>query len=683
MSQPSWVGQTLGGRYTIEAMLGQGGMSAVYRGTDPNLRRTVAIKLIHAHLTGDPEFVRRFEAEAAAVAQLRHPHIIQVYDFNHDGDTYFMVLEFVPGETLHSRLAKLAAQHQRMPANELIPIAASVAEAIDYAHQRGLIHRDIKPANVMINPQGQAVLMDFGIAKIMGSAAHTATGTVVGTAQYISPEQVRGQRPTERSDIYSLGVTMFEMAAGKPPFDGDSAMSIMLKHVNEPVPDLRALSPGVPPGLVAVIERTLAKEPADRYQTAGELAAALRQSGSAPVAYASATVIEPMPSGPPAGATVMEPAPGTQGSSPAPAYQPPPVAPPVQPPQQPLAQPPQQPPVQQPPPFTGYQPAQGGQSAAAASPPARRSPPVGLLIGVPLVLIVCIVLGVVGVLAATNLMGEDPTPTLAPTSPPTTVPATDVPTAAPTDPIAAEPTATEAVVEPTLEVVDPTAGMILIPAGEFQMGSSGPRADEQPLHTVSLNAFYLDQYEVTNGRYQVCVDEGACTPPAQTGSFTRSAYFGAPDFVDYPVVAVAWEQAVRFCAWDFGKRLPTEAEWEYAATGGDGRRYPWGPDFDGTLLPTTANDTVPVGSFPGGVSPFGVHDMAGNVLEWVTDYYDSLYYVESDSDNPQGPEFGEERVLRGGSFGNPDGQFYTTTRRYHFAPSTAEIDVGFRCALPQ
>src|SRR3990172_8117380 len=142
-------------------------MSAVYRATDPNLRRTVAVKVIHPHLSNEPEFVRRFEEEAAAVAQLRHHKRIQVFDFAHDGGLYFMVLEFVPGETLQSRLRRTTAAGQRLPLNEMVGIAASVCDAVDYAHQRGLVHRDIKPANVMLNPQGQAVLMDFGVAKIL------------------------------------------------------------------------------------------------------------------------------------------------------------------------------------------------------------------------------------------------------------------------------------------------------------------------------------------------------------------------------------------------------------------------------------------------------------------------------------------------------------------------------------
>jgi serine/threonine-protein kinase len=608
--------------------------------------------------------VRRFEAEAAAVAQLRHPNIIQVYDFNHDGDTYYMVLEYVPGETLHTRLGRLASEHRRLPIEELVSIGADVAGAIDYAHQRGLIHRDIKPANVMINPDGHAVLMDFGIAKIMGSAAQTATGTVVGTAQYISPEQVRGQRPNERSDIYSLGVTLFEMAAGQPPFDGDSAMTIMLKHVNEPVPDLRSLSPGISPDLVAVIERTLSKDPEQRYASAGELARALRLVGSHPATPpAQATIIEKAP---PGGATVLEPAAAPRPSAPAtvsPTLKPAPPA-------QPSAQ---TPPAAAAPAFTGQQPAPPQPAAGAGQ--RGRSVSTGLLIGVPLALIVCIGLVVIAALAAQTLGSPDPTATVAPTAAPTSAPAT----AAPTD-VIVPPTDTPPA-EPTLDPV--RAGMVLIPAGSFPMGSDAFDADQQPVHHVTLEAFYLDPYEVTNARYELCVKEGACNPPAKPGSFTRAAYFGVAEFADHPVVAVTWSDAANFCAWDGGKRLPTEAEWEYAATGGDGRHFPWGFEFDGSLLPSASNDTLRVGSFPGGVSPLGAYDMAGNALEWVADYYDPLYYVESEEANPTGPEFGDERVLRGGSFGNPDGLFYVVSRRYHLNPDLTEVDIGFRCALAE
>jgi len=185
---------------------------------------------------------------------------------------------------------------------------AAICDAVDYAHQRGMIHRDIKPANLMLNTQGQAILMDFGIAKIVGGTSHTATGAVVGTAMYMSPEQIRGESPDRRSDIYALGVTLFEMAGGRPPFQADSAMTLMMMHVNDPVPNLRELNPDIPDDLVAVINKALAKDPNDRYQTAGQMASALRAVASS--AKSAGTSIE-MPS--PA-ATMLEELPPAVGT---------------------------------------------------------------------------------------------------------------------------------------------------------------------------------------------------------------------------------------------------------------------------------------------------------------------------------------------------------------------------------
>lgn len=297
MGRPTWIGKTLGGRYLIQDLLGQGGMSAVYKAMDQNLNRIVAVKLIHPHLSVDPEFVRRFEEEARAVAQLRHPNIIQVFDFDHDEDVYYIVFEFVPGETLQDRLKRLHENGRRMDIDKTISIGAALADALDYAHSRNLIHRDVKPANVMLNVNNEPVLMDFGIVKIMGGTQHTATGAVMGTARYMSPEQIKGERIDERTDIYSLGVVLFEMAGGRPPFEADSAMTIMMMHVNDPVPDLRQLRPDVPPGLVQVINKTLTKERDKRFARASEIARTLRHPGLASTApaAAAATVLEPAP----------------------------------------------------------------------------------------------------------------------------------------------------------------------------------------------------------------------------------------------------------------------------------------------------------------------------------------------------------------------------------------------------
>ena len=360
MPKSNWIGKKLSNRYLIEEILGQGGMSAVYKASDPNLKRVVAIKMIHTHLSDNPNFVSRFEEEAAAVAQLRHPGIIQVFDFNKDDDVYYMVLEFVPGETFQDHLKRLNKEGRHLPGKKAAEYMAGICDAVDYAHQRGMIHRDIKPANLMLNTQGQAILMDFGIAKIVGGQSHTATGAVVGTAMYMSPEQIRGESPDRRSDIYALGVTLFEMAGGRPPFQADSAMTLMMMHVNDPVPDLKELNPDIPNDLIAVINKALAKDPNDRYQTAAEMAAALRNindpamAGTSvdvpapaatmleelpgsdnldktafeqPVAAPQGTVVEsvPMPASDEVGGTVVETAPPTAASKP-PAPQPGPKA---------------------------------------------------------------------------------------------------------------------------------------------------------------------------------------------------------------------------------------------------------------------------------------------------------------------------------------------------------------------
>jgi serine/threonine protein kinase len=284
MSEPTWIGRTIGGRYQIEELLGQGGMSAVYKATDPNLRRVVAVKIIHPHLSGDQEFVRRFEEEAAAVAQLRHPNIIQVHDFSHDGPTYFIVFEFVPGESLQAWLKRLNASGRQMDHQEAAQIAADVADALNYAHEQGLVHRDVKPANVIINVRSQPILMDFGIAKIVGGTQHTATGAVLGTARYMSPEQIKGEGVDARSDIYSLGVMLFEMVSGRPPFEAESAMTLMMMHMQDPVPDVGEIRPEVPAALVNVITKALSKDPDHRFRTAAEFATALHQLDKAAAA---------------------------------------------------------------------------------------------------------------------------------------------------------------------------------------------------------------------------------------------------------------------------------------------------------------------------------------------------------------------------------------------------------------
>lgn len=273
----SWVGQTIGGRYQIEALLGQGGMSAVYRATDPNLRRQVAIKLIHPHLSTDPNFIGRFKEEAAAVARLRHPNIVQVHDFNVDGETYYMVMEYLVGETLQARLKRLNATGRKMPMNEALELCIQICNAAGYAHNHELVHRDIKPANVMLDVNGQAILMDFGIVKIIGGDQHTATGATIGTAKYMSPEQIRSERVDDRADIYSLGVTLYEMLSGQPPYTADSTPTLIMMVLNDPLPDLHEIRDEVPESLVRVVQKALSKKTTERFQSMEDMVNALQQ----------------------------------------------------------------------------------------------------------------------------------------------------------------------------------------------------------------------------------------------------------------------------------------------------------------------------------------------------------------------------------------------------------------------
>ncbi len=297
MANISWIGQTLNNRYQIEALLGQGGMSSVYKATDPNLRRTVAVKMIHSHLSSDPTFVHRFEEEAAIVAQLRHENIVQVYDFNHDNDVYYMVLEFIPGETLEERLKRLNDQKRRMDMAEAVKFITQICDALGYAHGHGMIHRDVKPANIMLDIYGRAILMDFGVSRMVGGRMHTAAGAVVGTATYMSPEQIKGEQVDGRTDLYSLGVTLFETISGKPPYKADTAMTLMMMHLNDPLPDIREIHTGVPDGLVQVISKAMAKDRQARYQTAEEMGADLRSLYTCLTEVRPATAIEDSPLG--------------------------------------------------------------------------------------------------------------------------------------------------------------------------------------------------------------------------------------------------------------------------------------------------------------------------------------------------------------------------------------------------
>jgi formylglycine-generating enzyme required for sulfatase activity/tRNA A-37 threonylcarbamoyl transferase component Bud32 len=285
------------------------------------------------------------------------------------------------------------------------------------------------------------------------------------------------------------------------------------------------------------------------------------------------------------------------------------------------------------------------------------------------------VLGVFGLWAAGVLFPPAPTPV------PTALPPTAAPRAGASPTVIVRATPAPATASPTTETVVAGAPMVFVPAGEFTMGSNEGNSDEKPQHPVYLDAFWIDKYEVTNALYKKCVDAGKCQSPNPTRSYTRSSYYGNASFDNYPVIYVSWNDAKTYCEWA-GKRLPTEAEWEKAARGTDGRIYPWGNTFDKSLLnsyESNIGDTTQVGKYLGGASPYGALDMAGNVWEWVADWYNSTYYTSSPRDNPKGPSSGQYRVVRGGAWDYSGGNVRPAYRS-RYAPSDANDLVGFRCA---
>jgi hypothetical protein len=273
----SLVGKTVA-RYRVVARLGRGGMAEVYKAYQPGLDRYVAIKSLHSHLVEDADFIGRFEREAHAIGKLRHPNIVQALDFDREGDMYFMAMEFIDGPTLKEEAKARKAANKPFSLKEVARIFIALCSAIDYAHARGMVHRDLKPANVMINQQGQVVLTDFGIARIMGATQYTQTGALSGTPAYMSPEQGQGERADERSDIYSLGVMLYEMVTGMVPYDADTPFAVIMKHINEPLPMPRAVNPNIPEAVELVILKAMSKDPGDRYQTARDMAKALREA---------------------------------------------------------------------------------------------------------------------------------------------------------------------------------------------------------------------------------------------------------------------------------------------------------------------------------------------------------------------------------------------------------------------
>ncbi len=300
------VGDVVGG-YRIEAVLGSGGMATVYRAHHERLGRQVAIKVMHANFTADADFLARFEREARIVASLEHPNIVPVYDFDEDDGSPYLVMKYIQGETLKARFQRGAPT-----LTDIITLTDAIAGALDYAHQQGVLHRDVKPSNVILDANDTPYLTDFGLARMTASGDSTmSVGMIIGTPNYVSPEQASGTAPvTASTDVYSLGVMLFEMVVGRVPFDADTPYATIHKHIYEPPPLPSELNPEVPVQVEQVLLRALEKDPGQRYATPVELAtafkAAVDQAGLAALSPQRRSVVAVSP--PPAAVPAPQPA---------------------------------------------------------------------------------------------------------------------------------------------------------------------------------------------------------------------------------------------------------------------------------------------------------------------------------------------------------------------------------------
>jgi formylglycine-generating enzyme required for sulfatase activity len=615
---PLSTGQILNNRYRIVKLLGQGGFGAVYRAWDINLSAPCAVK---ENFDVSPEASRQFAREASLLANLRHPGLPKVIDhFSLTNQGQYLVMEFIEGDDLQKIVFNAGGG---LPEAQALPWILQVCQALEYLHTRNppVIHRDVKPANIKITPEGQAVLVDFGIAKQADPAIPTYSGARASTPGYSPIEQYKQSGTDARSDIYSLGATLYFSLTGEcPPESIDRLTGTAL------VPP-RQLNPAISPPVEAAVLKAMQVLPDQRIQAVAELSAALRAAQSPEQVVAKTT---PTPTSGP--------------------YSAPPATP--------------------------------SAPQAIQPPTGSRRLSWGWIFG--LLVLIAAVLGSIAWLA-TFLSSRAVRQSIDQTATASAAAQTALP---PTDASLGEPW------------TRPADGMRMefIPAGSFLMGSldgdTTADSDEKPQHSVYLNAYWIDQTEVTNAQMARCVAAGICQPPSLVKSYTRSTYYGEAQFDNYPVIYVTWEDANSYCTWA-GGRLPTEAEWEKAARGPVGQTYPWGNEPVASRLVNFCDwncpfewkdssiddgyaDTSPVGNFPAGASPYGVLDMAGNVWEWVQDWYSETYYASSPSSNPIGPSSGQYRVLRGGAFSDIAAQVRSSFRNEK--PDHSNWPVGFRCA---
>jgi len=673
------ISKFIAGRYRVDEYIGRGGMADVYKVWDTQRSTYLAMKLLHHDLSLDRVFIRRFKREANTLARLQHPNIVRFFSMEQEGRLAFMLLDFILGETLKHRIFDAAAP---LPLAEIIEIMQPICGALHFAHSQGFVHCDLKPGNILFSAIGEAMVSDFGIARMTDSATATLIG--VGTPAYMAPEQVQGFETTHQTDIYALGILLYEMlTGGERPFIGDHAQitgttseKVCWEQIHLTPPKPSRYNPAISPELEAVVMKCLEKQPSKRYSSVLELLNAII------IACGEIdTDISKIP----------------KQSQPAVKYEHP----------------------------EDFQATKGGKRG-------RLLPwlLVGLLAIISTILLVFPRESGPGISKVTQTFSdvqttqteiqlaistsetmEQPMITITPTM----VPPIDtaIPTTTPAITISETPTLTvtrtatfppELGIGSTLVSAMDSMVQVYVPKGDFVMGASKSddiaSIDEFPAHSVYLDAFWIDRTEITNAMFMKFVETTGYNTQAERDGWswdfdgdwhkTKGAdwrhpygpYASFQGLDDHPVLRVSWDDALAYCAWA-GRRLPTEAEWEKAARGTDHNLFPWGDtDPNSTLLNYNAhfNGTSPVGSYTSGASPYGAYDMSGNVWEWVADWFSKDYYQYSPASNPKGPLSGEGRGMRGGSWLVESKRVRSSYREWGYQYASY-WSTGFRCAM--
>lgn len=662
-------------KYRIIKQQGLGGMAFVYHAYDVILERDVALKILRSDAFAVDEhrrLMKRFEREAKAQSRFSHPHIVPVYDYGEFEGMPYLVMAYYPGGTLKGQTG------HPVDIKQAFSWIIQIADALSYAHQRGVIHRDVKPSNILFDEKGDPVLTDFGIAKLLEESEGTLTDTGfgIGTPEYMAPEQWQGES-VEASDQYALGVVLYELLTGNKPYIAETPVVVALKQSSDSLIRPSAYVPTIPDEVERLLYKALANDPRDRFTTIQAFKEALstlqpKLSKLIQEKQIQIDAGEIVTSTPDTIPTIQGEAQTVDLLNPLPALL-------------------NMPKLQQ----------------QVENPVSRKRKRKVWAIGGLLAFLSIFLIGVWQLFpgALQNALNplqvsltEEAVITIIKTSPVVeiTIQAIEPGRTSTDNP---QPTLTLTLtLSPTdLGVVDSRfreqdgMEMVYVPAGEFIFGTDrGSYYDDGNTVQFSswdvyLDAFWIDKYEVTNYQYALCVEAGVCSPPYREYSNTRHDYYTNEAYADYPVINLDRGMANVYCNW-VGGRLPTEAEWEKAARGTDGRDFPWGnywsmeklgnfDDYEGDDEDYTG-DTMPVGSFPDSASPYGAMDMLGNVWEWVADWYNPAIFATEPSDNPTGPSYGDEYLIRGGS--------YRTGNSLHARSSyywTDLAEIGFRCVM--